>query len=90
MSKERKLLAELIAFLADKPLITSDVASIQDMFERYANPPFTMHYRAAMRLTITDTTRLQTLLRQARELLTTENVISPENDMELERIADDH
>lgn len=90
MSKERKLLAELVAFLADKPLITSDVASIQDMFERYANPPFTMHFRAAMRMTITDTTRLQTLLRQAQELLTNGNTRNDENVMELEQIADDH
>lgn len=66
---DRELLIELAVFLASRAYIEGDKASIADMVQRYANPPLTLHYRAAMRLTVTEYRQLQALLERVNNHL---------------------
>lgn len=69
MTTDRELLQQLATFLANKPVISADEDSIRDMVTRYANPPFTLAYRAAIRITMTDMHNLNNLLKRINEHL---------------------
>lgn len=69
MDTERDLLIRLCAFISKKQIVVSDEASIRSMIAVYQNPPFTLAYRAAMRLTLQDTYTLNELLTKAHALL---------------------
>jgi hypothetical protein len=60
---DRALLEQLFAFLKERDFVLGNETSVKDMVLRYARPPLTMHYRAAMQLTIQDYKTLGKLLK---------------------------
>ena len=69
MPTDRELLTKLAIFIASRVVIDGDEASIRDMVSRYSNPPLTLHYRRAMRLTVNEHKNMQLLLAQINEHL---------------------
>lgn len=69
MPTDRELLTKLARFIASRPVIEGDEDSIRDMVSRYSNPPLTLHYRRALRLTVNEHKNLQVLLTQINEHL---------------------
>lgn len=66
---ERDLLIILCQFISSKQIVVGDEKSIKSMVAVYANPPFTMAYPVAIRLTMADTYKLNELLQKAHDLL---------------------
>ena len=75
MMTERDLLIQLCAFISKKQIVMGDEASIRNMVAVYQNPPFTLAFPAAMRMTLADTYQLNELLKRAHELLTENETI---------------
>ena len=61
---DRELLQQLAAFLNKRSFIHGDDDSIRDMVKRYANPPFTLVNRAAMRMTVAELNQLNSLMQK--------------------------
>lgn len=59
---DRELLQQLFNFLKARRFVAGDEASVRDMVRRYKQPPLTIHYRAAMQLTVADYQQLGSLL----------------------------
>lgn len=59
---DRELLTELFKLINGCNFILGDEPMCRDMTRRYTNPPFTLHRRAIMQMTINDYQRLGTLL----------------------------
>ena len=66
---DRELLQRLTSFLNNRPVIVGDKATIDDMFQRYMNPPFTAYYRCAIRLTKNEYNEISALLAKIDEHL---------------------
>lgn len=69
MKTERDLLILLCDFISKKQIVVGDEASIKSMVAVYKNPPFTLAYPVAIRLTMADTYTLNELLQKAHALL---------------------
>lgn len=59
---DRELLEQLAGFINQRIFIRGDEKSLHDMVNRYGNAPLTWHYRIAMRLTVMEFRRLNTLM----------------------------
>lgn len=66
---DRELLAQLARLLAPLSAIEGDADSIRDMVTRYANPPLTLHNRVSLRMTKTQYTQLEALMKRINEHL---------------------
>lgn len=66
---DRELLQQLADFLNKRTFIHGDEASIRDMVMRYANPPFTLVNRVAMRMTVPELNQLNTLMQRVNDHL---------------------
>jgi ribosomal protein L30/L7E len=66
---DRQLLEKIFLLLVNNPVVIADEASIRDMLARYANPPLSMHYRAALKLTVNDANALNGLLKSINDHL---------------------
>lgn len=76
-STDRELLEDLYSFLKERTFVAGDEVSVRDMVQRYARPPLTMHYRAAMQLTVADYKRLDSLLEKLKAHLEPEQQSEP-------------
>ena len=68
------MLATLCQFISTKQVVVGDKESIRNMVSVYQNPPFTLAYPVAMRMTLADTYTLNELLKQAYTLLASTEV----------------
>lgn len=69
MKTDRELLVELFDFLKNRSFIMGDKEGVRDMALRYKQPPLTMYYRIAMKMTIDDYNQLAALMNRIDEHL---------------------
>lgn len=68
------MLAILCNFISKRQIVQGDEDSIKDMVVRYKFPPFTLIYPVVMRMTLQDTNELNEILKQAHQVLASNEV----------------